>query len=60
MAWIGYLLTDRGPVNPVRTSTNGVMLCSLGLEEDFEVILDVDRYGEFLPVYNRETDCFTR
>lgn len=43
----------------IRTSTNGLMLAKIGLVEDFEVILDVDRYGSTLPKYDRETDCFT-
>ena len=44
--------------NTIRTSTNGLMLAKLGLVEDFEVILDVDRYGSTLPTYDRATDCF--
>ena len=44
--------------NSIRTSTNGLMLAKLGLVEDFEVILDVDRYGSTLPTYDRATDCF--
>ena len=44
----------------IRESTNGQMLARLGLVEDFEVILDVDRYDSTLPTYNSATDCFTQ
>jgi 2-phosphosulfolactate phosphatase len=43
----------------IRTSTNGIMLAKLGLVEDFEVILDVDRYGSTLPVYDQGADSFS-
>jgi phosphosulfolactate phosphohydrolase-like enzyme len=42
----------------IRTSTNGLMLAKIGLVEDFEVILDVDRYGSTLPTYDQATDSF--
>ena len=44
----------------IRESTNGQMLARLGLVEDFEVILDVDRFDSTLPTYNSATDCFTQ
>ena len=43
----------------IRNSTNGLMLAQLGLVDDFQIILDVDRYSDTLPVYNRSADCFT-
>lgn len=35
------------------------MLARLGLVDDFDVILDVDRYKHTLPTYNPKTDLFT-
>ena len=43
----------------IRESTNGEMLISLGLGDDFDVILDVDRYPDTLPTYNPASDSFT-
>ena len=42
----------------VRESENGQMLKRIGLEEDFEVILAVDRFKHTLPVYFQAEDIF--
>jgi hypothetical protein len=42
----------------IRDSSNGQMLRELGLEEDFDVILDVDRYAGALPIFHADADAF--